>query len=74
MMDFENSPVNTCLLGSSLIWKPSPPSPWQIHLSACAAHPQMMVKPLLGAVSHVVTRGKGAESPRLTIDIATPSI
>ena len=74
MKDFETSPVNTCLLGSSLIWKPSLPSPRQIHLSGRSAHPQMMVKPLLGAVSHVVTWGKGAESPRLAIDIATPSI
>lgn len=74
MKDFENSPVNTCLLGSSLIWKPSPPSPWQIHLSGHSAHPQMMVKPLLGALLHVVTWGKGAESPRLAIHIATPPI
>lgn len=33
----------------------------------------MMVKPLLGAVSHVVTQGKGVESPRLTTDISTAS-
>lgn len=61
-------------MGSSLIWKPSPPSPWQTHLSGHSAHLQMMVKPLLGAISGVVTCGKGGEAPRLTIDIATPAV